>query len=86
MTLSKKGRQTSSKSNSSSTRASILPVSFNYRLCPELNLIDGPITDVRDAHSNSSQPTITRSQDYIVVDLDRIVVIGWLVDGWFIWQ
>ncbi|EOD43923.1 putative polyketide synthase protein [Neofusicoccum parvum UCRNP2] len=27
----------------------VIPVSFDYRLCPEINLIDGPITDVRDA-------------------------------------
>ena len=61
----------------------ILPVSFDYRLCPEINLIDGPITDVRDAFLWAQQelPTITSSQDYIV-DLDRIVVIDWSTGGY----
>ena len=46
----------------------ILPVSFDYRLCPEINLIDGPITDVRDALLWAQQelPIIASSQDYII--------------------
>ena len=61
----------------------ILPVSFDYRLCPEINLIDGPITDVRDALLWAQQelPTITSSQDYIV-DPARMVVIGWSTGGY----
>ena len=61
----------------------ILPVSLDYRLCPEINLIDGPITDVRDALMWAQQelPTITSSQDY-VIDPDRIVVIGWSTGGY----
>ena len=61
----------------------ILPVSFDYRLCPETNLIDGPITDVRDALLWAQQelPAITSSQDY-VIDSDRIVVIGWSTGGY----
>lgn len=61
----------------------ILPVSLDYRLCPETNLIDGPITDVRDALSWAQQelPTITRNQGY-VIDPDNIVVIGWSTGGY----
>ena len=61
----------------------ILPVSFDYRLCPETNLIDGPITDVRDALLWAQQelPSITSSQDY-VIDPDQIVVIGWSTGGY----
>lgn len=61
----------------------ILPVSFDYRLCPETNLIDGPITDVRDALYWAQQelPAITSSQNY-VTDPNRIVVIGWSTGGY----
>lgn len=61
----------------------ILPVSVDYRLCPETNLIDGPITDVRDAlfWARQELPAITSSQDYIV-DPNRIIVIGWSTGGY----
>ena len=61
----------------------ILPVSLDYRLCPEINLIDGPITDVRDALFWAQQelPSITSSQGY-VIDPDRIVMIGWSTGGY----
>lgn len=61
----------------------ILPVSFDYRLCPEINLIDGPITDVRDALLWAQQelPTVVSGQGY-VIDSDRIVVIGWSTGGY----
>ena len=61
----------------------ILPVSLDYRLCPEINLIDGPITDVRDAllWARQELPAITRRQDY-TIDPGRIVVIGWSTGGY----
>ena len=61
----------------------ILPVSLDYRLCPETNLIDGPIADVRDALLWAQQelPAITSSQNYSI-DPDRIVVIGWSTGGY----
>ena len=61
----------------------ILPVSVDYRLCPEINLIDGPITDARDALLWTQQelPIITSSRGY-VIDPDRIAVIGWSTGGY----
>ncbi|KAL9637418.1 MAG: hypothetical protein Q9164_002204, partial [Protoblastenia rupestris] len=55
----------------------ILPISFDYRLCPEVNLIDGPIADTRDAlmWAQTQLPEITESYGFSV-DTDRIVVIG----------
>lgn len=60
----------------------ILPISFDYRLCPEINLIDGPITDTRDAlfWVQNQLPKIAQSRG-IKVDTDRIVAIGWSTGG-----
>ena len=60
----------------------ILPISLDYRLCPEINLIDGPIADVRDAYAWAQRglQSIVRSQG-IIVDTERIVIIGWSTGG-----
>lgn len=59
-----------------------LPVSIDYRLCPEVNLIDGPIADVRDAYmwSKTKLPNIA-GQWGVVVDPTKVVVIGWSTGG-----
>lgn len=63
-------------------RHNVLPVSIDYRLCPEINLIDGPITDVRDAYGwlQTGLQAVVRSRG-ILVDEKRIVVIGWSTGG-----
>ena len=56
----------------------VLPVSIDYRLCPEINIIDGPIQDVCDAYAwvqNGLQAVVKGKG--ILVDEKRIVVIGW---------
>lgn len=60
----------------------ILPVSVDHRLCPEINLIDGPITDVLDAYQwmMTALPNLARTRG-IVVDPERVVVIGWSTGG-----
>lgn len=60
----------------------ILPVSLDHRLCPEINIIDGPMSDVRDAVSwaRSTLPSIASHQN-ITVDPEKIVVIGWSTGG-----
>ena len=60
----------------------ILPISLDYRLCPEINLIDGPITDVRDAcaWAQTSLQAIVRYKG-ITIDPDKTVVIGWSTGG-----
>lgn len=56
----------------------MLPVSLDYRLCPEINLVNGAMTDVRDAvaWARNNLPTISRSAG-VLVDPYRIVVVGW---------
>ena len=60
----------------------VLPVSIDYRLCPEVNLIDGPITDVCDAYAwaQTGLQAVVKSKG-ILVDEKRIVVIGWSTGG-----
>ncbi len=60
----------------------ILPISIDYRLCPEVNLIDGAITDVRDAFAwiQTTLPSLLESEN-VHVDRERIVVMGWSTGG-----
>ncbi|KAK9792202.1 hypothetical protein SCARD494_07250 [Seiridium cardinale] len=60
----------------------LLPVSIDYRLCPEVNIIDGPMTDVRDAYrwSRDILPGIA-SNAGVLVDRSSIVAIGWSTGG-----
>ena len=60
----------------------ILPASLDYRLCPEINIIDGAMTDVRDAFvwAKSTLPSIVATKGF-VLDIERIVVIGWSTGG-----
>jgi acetyl esterase/lipase len=59
-----------------------LPVSIDYRLCPELNLIDGPIADVCDAYRwvRTSLPRVA-AQHGIAVESAKVVVVGWSTGG-----
>ncbi|KAL2257749.1 hypothetical protein VTK26DRAFT_9223 [Humicola hyalothermophila] len=61
----------------------ILPVSIDYRLCPEVNLIDGPIADVRDAYvwAQKQLPGLVKSLAGIAVNPDKIAVVGWSTGG-----
>ncbi len=60
----------------------ILPVSIDYRLCPEVNLLEGPIADVSDAYAwlQRGLPAALEGSG-VSVDVDRIVVIGWSTGG-----
>lgn len=59
-----------------------LPVSLDFRLCPEVNLIDGPMTDVRDGYkwAKYTMPDIV-SKLGVAVDSDKIMAIGWSTGG-----
>ena len=61
---------------------SVLPVSIEYRLCPEINLINGPIKTVCDAYSwaQSGLQAVGRSRG-IGLDEKIIVVIGLSTGG-----
>ena len=59
-----------------------LPVSIDYRLCPEIDLIAGPMTDVRDALGwlRTKLPEIAQARG-VVVDPAKIIAIGWSTGG-----
>ena len=56
-----------------------LPISLDHRLCPEVNLRDGAMTDIRDGIIWARQylPTIARDTYGIIIDPDQVVVLGW---------
>ncbi|KKK24813.1 hypothetical protein P175DRAFT_0558619 [Aspergillus ochraceoroseus IBT 24754] len=63
--------------------AGFLPVSIDYRLCPEMTLADGPMRDVCDALSwcRTVLPTLTLQRPDIRVDGSRVVAVGWSTGG-----
>ncbi|KAF2965146.1 hypothetical protein GQX73_g8408 [Xylaria multiplex] len=59
----------------------ILPVSLDYRLCPEMKLQEGPIADIRDAYV-WSQNELPRAVLAAGIKLStRTVVVGWSTGG-----
>lgn len=60
----------------------VLPVSIDYRLCPEVNLIDGPIADTLSAYEwiRTALPALARTRG-IVIDLENIIAVGWSTGG-----
>lgn len=63
--------------------AGIVPVSIDYRLCPEVSLIEGPMTDALDAFRwiRETLPTIVRRRQDVLLDGSRVVTIGWSTGG-----
>ncbi|KAL8933262.1 MAG: hypothetical protein Q9211_005878, partial [Gyalolechia sp. 1 TL-2023] len=64
----------------------ILPVSLDYRLCPEINIIDGPMTDIRDGYAWARSPSglqavLDARSIRLKVDSTKIVMIGWSTGG-----
>lgn len=59
-----------------------LPVSLDFRLCPEVNLIDGPMADVCDGYrwAKEIMPQELMKQG-VVVDSEKIVAVGWSTGG-----
>lgn len=60
----------------------ILPISFDYRLCPQINVIDGAMTDAKDAYvwAKRTLPGLLAAQE-VSVDPSKIVIIGWSTGG-----
>ena len=86
MTLSKKAIRPAQTSHL--LDHNILPVSIDHRLCPEINLIDGPMADVCDAYAWVQSPSLHGLQSVlkarghgISIDICRVVVIGWSTGG-----
>ena len=59
-----------------------LPVSVDYRLCPEIDLISGPMNDVRDALDwvRNKLPAIARTRG-LAVDPTKVLAVGWSTGG-----
>ncbi|KAK2029121.1 hypothetical protein LX32DRAFT_617722 [Colletotrichum zoysiae] len=62
-------------------KSGFLPVSVDYRLCPEVTLAEGPMTDVVDALSwvRNVLPSLLRPG--FSIDTDQVVAVGWSTGG-----
>jgi len=60
-----------------------LPISVDYRLCPEMNLFDGPMTDCCDALKWATEvlPNLTLSGPTVRPDSTKVVSFGWSSGG-----
>ncbi|RAH64734.1 ketoacyl-synt-domain-containing protein [Aspergillus aculeatinus CBS 121060] len=61
----------------------IVLVSVDFRLCPEVNILDGPMTDTREALQwvRTQLPQLTLKHRGLCLDGDRVGVIGWSSGG-----
>ena len=64
-------------------QSGFLPISIDYRLCPETTLLEGPMADVADAllWIRTTLPKLTLSRRDVRVDGDRVVAVGWSTGG-----
>lgn len=64
-------------------KSGFLPISVDYRLCPETSLLEGPMTDVVDAlawiRKNLANLPLSRKDNR--VDPERVVAAGWSTGG-----
>ena len=60
----------------------LLPVSIDYRLCPELSLVQGPMSDVSSALAWAQRElsNIAKRSGYSV-ESEKVVMIGWSTGG-----
>lgn len=60
-----------------------LPVSVDYRLCPEVTLAEGPMNDAVDAliWARQALPRLHLDRTDIRMDGDRVVAVGWSSGG-----
>lgn len=60
-----------------------LPVSIDYRLCPEVGLVEGPMHDVCSAleWARDVLPSLTSNNPTIHADGDKVVAVGWSTGG-----
>ena len=64
-------------------QSGFLPISIDYRLCPETTLLDGPMADVADAlvWIRTILPKLTLSRCDVRIDTDKVVAVGWSTGG-----
>ncbi|KAI9661722.1 MAG: Type I Iterative PKS [Bathelium mastoideum] len=60
-----------------------VPVSVDYRLCPEVNLAQGPVTDACDAlaWARSTLPHLQLARPDVQLDASRLAAVGWSAGG-----
>jgi acetyl esterase/lipase len=61
-----------------------LPVSFDYRFCPELNILDGPMNDVCEAlrWARFQLPSLASTiAPGLQADGEKVVAVGWSTGG-----
>ena len=60
-----------------------LPISIDYRLCPETTLLEGPMNDVADALAwiENDLPKLQLKRSEVSIDPKKIVCIGWSSGG-----
>lgn len=64
-------------------KSGFLPISVDYRLCPETSLLEGPMTDVVDALAwiRKNLANLPLSRKDIRVDPERVVAASWSTGG-----
>lgn len=64
-------------------RKGFLPVSIDYRLCPEVALSEGAMVDVCDAlaWARTQLPHISLPRSKLPIDGEKVVVVGWSSGG-----
>ncbi|KAJ5181613.1 Acyl transferase/acyl hydrolase/lysophospholipase [Penicillium cf. viridicatum] len=63
--------------------AGFLPVSIDYRLCPEVSLLEGPMLDSLEAlrWARHTLPKLNISRPDIQPDGNKVVAVGWSTGG-----
>ncbi|KAL8850364.1 MAG: hypothetical protein Q9221_004684 [Calogaya cf. arnoldii] len=61
----------------------LLPVAVDYRLCPEVSILDGPLADVGDAYAwaRLTMPSLRLKHSMGKTDSTHVVAIGWSTGG-----
>ena len=61
----------------------LLPISLDHRLCPEVSLISGPMTDLCSGlqWARNVLPTLVLKRPDIAANGKKVVVIGWSTGG-----
>lgn len=64
-------------------KSGFLPISIDYRLCPETTLTEGPMIDVRDALAwiRNALTSLALGRKDVKVDASRVVAVGWSSGG-----
>lgn len=64
-------------------KSGFLPISIDYRLCPEVTLSEGPMADAADALHwvRTKLPSLSLSRRDITVDASKVVAVGWSTGG-----